>query len=425
MQKKEKGITLIALVITIIVLLILAGVSIVMLTGENGILNQTKQAKEVTEYKSEEEMIKLSIMDSKSKLEERYKVGKILYDKTIENGSKWNIIVTSEENKTYGTGWNYIPKGTEIESYGTTQKNWVVNESTGEITQLEDGKYVELSYDMNLGTKEGLIFNLDLAVIDTKNIEDIKNNIGNILGENVEFVNFDWNEESGVSKTSFNLDGINDYMKIKYDNQEQKEKLAKEGFTFEFYGTLNAGKSYNELNEMIEYGFKGLFCYWDGNENKQAPFRCGWNKDSNFVQWNAGLYSTVQSDYASQSAPWNIIYPLEELKQGEEGYITITVDCSQAYEKEGEQYYKQCLYFNGNKIYEGNYNKKNWDSFIKKELPNLQYFCIGRSSMKSDGWWHYSKMKVNALRLYNRALNEQEAKENYEKATAYHSAIIK
>lgn len=38
--KSNKGITIIALVITIIVLLILAGVSISMLTGENGILNQ-------------------------------------------------------------------------------------------------------------------------------------------------------------------------------------------------------------------------------------------------------------------------------------------------------------------------------------------------------------------------------------------------
>ncbi len=35
---KEKGVTLIALVITIIVLLILAGVSIATLTGDNGIL---------------------------------------------------------------------------------------------------------------------------------------------------------------------------------------------------------------------------------------------------------------------------------------------------------------------------------------------------------------------------------------------------
>ena len=47
--KKENGITLIALVITIIVLLILAGVSIVMLTGENGILTQAQKAKNETE----------------------------------------------------------------------------------------------------------------------------------------------------------------------------------------------------------------------------------------------------------------------------------------------------------------------------------------------------------------------------------------
>ena len=47
--KENKGITLIALVITIIVLLILAGVSIAMLTGENGILNQAAKAKNETE----------------------------------------------------------------------------------------------------------------------------------------------------------------------------------------------------------------------------------------------------------------------------------------------------------------------------------------------------------------------------------------
>ena len=44
----NKGITLIALVITIIVLLILAGVSIAMLTGENVILTQSTRAKEDT-----------------------------------------------------------------------------------------------------------------------------------------------------------------------------------------------------------------------------------------------------------------------------------------------------------------------------------------------------------------------------------------
>lgn len=46
MLRKEKGITLIALVITIIVLLILAGISIAMLTGQNGILNKAAEGRQ-------------------------------------------------------------------------------------------------------------------------------------------------------------------------------------------------------------------------------------------------------------------------------------------------------------------------------------------------------------------------------------------
>lgn len=40
-MRKQNGITLIALVITIIILLILAGISIATLTGENGILRKS------------------------------------------------------------------------------------------------------------------------------------------------------------------------------------------------------------------------------------------------------------------------------------------------------------------------------------------------------------------------------------------------
>ena len=46
-KRKNNGITLIALVVTI-VLLILAGISISMLSGENGILNRATEAKEAT-----------------------------------------------------------------------------------------------------------------------------------------------------------------------------------------------------------------------------------------------------------------------------------------------------------------------------------------------------------------------------------------
>ena len=47
-MRNQKGITLIALVITIIVLLILAGVSIAMLTGQNGILTRATDATNAT-----------------------------------------------------------------------------------------------------------------------------------------------------------------------------------------------------------------------------------------------------------------------------------------------------------------------------------------------------------------------------------------
>mgnify|MGYP006066033021 CR=1 FL=1 len=58
---EKNGITLIALVITIIVLLILAGVSIAMLTGENGILTQAQNAKNQTEEAEIKERIKLAV----------------------------------------------------------------------------------------------------------------------------------------------------------------------------------------------------------------------------------------------------------------------------------------------------------------------------------------------------------------------------
>ena len=60
-MRNNKGITLIALVITIIVLLILAGVSIAMLTGDNGILTQAGNAKTDTAKAEAEEAVKLAV----------------------------------------------------------------------------------------------------------------------------------------------------------------------------------------------------------------------------------------------------------------------------------------------------------------------------------------------------------------------------
>ena len=61
--RKNQGITLIALAITVIVLLILAGVTIATLTGDNGILTRAQQAKNETEQAEKEEKEKLGDME--------------------------------------------------------------------------------------------------------------------------------------------------------------------------------------------------------------------------------------------------------------------------------------------------------------------------------------------------------------------------
>ena len=60
----NKGITLIALVITIIVLLILAGVSIAMLTGQNGVLTRATDAEDDTQRAAIAEKVNMAIQSA-------------------------------------------------------------------------------------------------------------------------------------------------------------------------------------------------------------------------------------------------------------------------------------------------------------------------------------------------------------------------
>ncbi|MBR3152736.1 MAG: hypothetical protein IKF52_03930, partial [Clostridia bacterium] len=61
--KRHKGITLIALIITIIVLLILAGVTIAMVVGDNGILKRSNEAKDETTIAKIQEEVDLAVAD--------------------------------------------------------------------------------------------------------------------------------------------------------------------------------------------------------------------------------------------------------------------------------------------------------------------------------------------------------------------------
>ena len=132
----NKGITLIALVITIIVLLILAGVSIAMLTGENGILTQANDAKTDTEIGEEKEQIRLAYNAAK--------IAAVVEGKSITATGLNAEFVTNGVNAT-ASGSNPIKV-----VYG--ENTYTINETTGEIIgptteEVVTGKWSE-PYDI-------------------------------------------------------------------------------------------------------------------------------------------------------------------------------------------------------------------------------------------------------------------------------------
>ena len=63
----NSGITMIALIVTIVVLLILAGITLGGLTGENGLIGNSKEAKEQTEIANEKEIIEQATTEAMGK----------------------------------------------------------------------------------------------------------------------------------------------------------------------------------------------------------------------------------------------------------------------------------------------------------------------------------------------------------------------
>ena len=91
----EQGITLIALVITIIVLLILAGVSIATLTGDNGILKQANQAKENNNSAAAREKVEVEALGS---IDKSGKFNEGIFKTNVEKNIKGSSIRESENS---------------------------------------------------------------------------------------------------------------------------------------------------------------------------------------------------------------------------------------------------------------------------------------------------------------------------------------
>ena len=139
-NKKERGITLIALITTIIVLLILAGISIGAITGSNGIIGQAQSAKEETEIAQEKEIIDISTVEAMGKnnrgnLEEE-EFQNVIDKHTNEKADVTDIgeefeVLFEESNRYY-----IVDKDGNILSYD----NIATDKSPGDITKDENGK---------------------------------------------------------------------------------------------------------------------------------------------------------------------------------------------------------------------------------------------------------------------------------------------
>ena len=126
-MKNNKGITLIALVITIIVLLILAGVSIAMLTGSNGILTQAQNATTQTVQGEVEEACKLAVANLIAE-----NAG------TPAGGYTDANVKTSLESVNTSYTWKTTPETNDVkveaQKDGTTVATFYVNKTSGAVS---------------------------------------------------------------------------------------------------------------------------------------------------------------------------------------------------------------------------------------------------------------------------------------------------
>ena len=144
--KNEKAITLIALVITIIVLLILAGISIATLTGNNGLLSKATSAKEETkkaEYKESLELIGAGLQIDKRRENWPTDVFMEKYKEAIENDKKYESTSWVEENNKIKVktkeGYVFYVEEEKVEFGG---KEEVTTKPESLASKVEVGDYV-------------------------------------------------------------------------------------------------------------------------------------------------------------------------------------------------------------------------------------------------------------------------------------------
>ena len=287
--KHNKGITLIALVITIIVLLILAGVSIAMLTGTNGTLTQAQNAKQTTEIaqvKEEWDLEKLGLQMQEQKTDAINASGEEVknYIKNMPNNLVGKISIikgnlaydinkfTKEEQLTMKSDYGFKATGDTIAPYGSTEKK--LKDGKVEITVfsaddesdvdeiiLPDGTSKKIQYET-----ENILLKGDGVELEKSSLEELKQYFKNITLDSgnkisdVEKVSqyntiIDLNSCYGVKNTSF----INECFKVgknlltSGNDTTETLEIIKEGLRVGQVGGIEVKINKIQNNEVMKY----------------------------------------------------------------------------------------------------------------------------------------------------------------------------
>ena len=290
--KSTKGITLIALVVTIIILLLLAGVSIAMLTGNNGILTQGQRAKEETRIAGVEEVVKLykqgkyidsttgSVTENANEMLENLKGQKLVSEDEID---RENEIITIKRKDgsiakeiQYGMVTITISKTPENEN--ARRITLKVESVEGIKTSMNEGNIVNFIVNLSDDKKKDLIrsmFPKAATNFETLNevISDMVKN--NEISENTESAFWNWVEQRGGMDNclGFCIDRLcydeetkelKGYIIINPSKENSDTYIAKENGEYSFtIIDIVTGKEYNRkvnVNNIVKPQ-KGTLAY--------------------------------------------------------------------------------------------------------------------------------------------------------------------
>lgn len=149
-KQKDAGITLIALVITIIVLLILAGISIAMLTAENGVISKAQEASTKVKATDEEEKERLTYLEALSNVNGtiyqgvKIPAGFIVSKKEGENTLDDGLVIIDSLGNEYV--WIEVPNNLKGPTkFGPTYPNGTTNKDY-EVIEDKLYKYIDYFY---------------------------------------------------------------------------------------------------------------------------------------------------------------------------------------------------------------------------------------------------------------------------------------